>query len=108
MRYSSDFRIKVLSVKQAEGLSIRAAAKRFAISPTTLSSWIHRPKAKKPGPKGSTRKVNLCELEADVNARRDDFIFERAKRFGVSNSTICRNLKKLSFSHKKNMGTSQS
>ncbi len=31
----------------------------------------------------------------------DDYIHERAKRFGVSNSTICRNLKQLNFTYKK-------
>jgi len=40
MRYSKDFRERVLSIKAEEGLSIRKTAQRFGVGQTTLLRWV--------------------------------------------------------------------
>ena len=108
MRYSIDFRKKILSIRRAKKLSIRVTAERFDISPTTINSWLRCIEAKKPGPKGSTRKITREMLEKDVALYPDDYIHERAERLSVANNTIWRNLKHFGFTYKKNMGSSKS
>ncbi|MGG2141793.1 IS630 transposase-related protein [Symbiopectobacterium sp. RP] len=40
MSYSIDFRRKVISTREEEGLSIRETAKQFRIGPASVSRWI--------------------------------------------------------------------
>ncbi|MGG2140037.1 IS630 transposase-related protein [Symbiopectobacterium sp. RP] len=39
MSYSIDFRRKVISTREEEGLSIRETAKQFRIGPASVSRW---------------------------------------------------------------------
>ena len=51
MSYSVDFRQKVLSIREKEGLSIRATAKRFHVGTDTLRRWLKRIEPKPSGPR---------------------------------------------------------
>ncbi|MGG2143347.1 IS630 transposase-related protein [Symbiopectobacterium sp. RP] len=42
MSYSIDFRRKVISTREEEGLSIRETAKQFRIGPASVSRWINQ------------------------------------------------------------------
>ena len=103
--YSMDFRKKVMEVKQREGLSIRAVAARFSISFNTVMSWSKNitPKVIKRSP----RRIDPNVLFQDVQTYPDSYLYERAKRLGVSVSGIHRTLKNLGVTYKKNFSSSQ-
>ncbi|MGG2141839.1 IS630 transposase-related protein [Symbiopectobacterium sp. RP] len=64
MSYSIDFRVKVISTREEEGLSIRETAKQFRIGPASVSRWINQIASK-----ASTtrqRKIDKSELIKDV------------------------------------------
>ncbi|MGG2141830.1 IS630 transposase-related protein [Symbiopectobacterium sp. RP] len=64
MSYSIDFRRKVISIREEEGLSIRETAKQFRIGPASVSRWINQIASK-----ASTtrqRKIDKSELIKDV------------------------------------------
>ncbi|OZI13878.1 hypothetical protein CE195_04740 [Sodalis-like symbiont of Philaenus spumarius] len=42
MSYSIDFRRKVISTLEDDGLSIRETAKQFRIFPASVSRWINQ------------------------------------------------------------------
>ena len=103
--YSLDFRKKVMEVKEREGLSIRAVAKRFSISFNTVMSWCKQltPKAIKRSP----RRIKPDLLLRDVELFPDSYCYERAKRLGVSVGGIHRSLKCLGITYKKNSKPSE-
>lgn len=94
MTYSLDFRKKVLSIKESEGLIYQATADRFKIGKNSVYLWSKqiKPKATKSRPE---IKVTQTELLEDVRAYCDDYQYERAERFGVSQSCICYALQRL-------------
>ncbi|MGG2142908.1 IS630 transposase-related protein [Symbiopectobacterium sp. RP] len=93
MSYSIDFRRKVISTREEEGLSIRETAKQFRIGPASVSRWINQIASK-----ASTtrqRKSDKSELIKDVEPYPDAYQKERAERFGVCQKAIWQALKKL-------------
>ena len=106
MSYSLDFRRKVLLVREQEGLSIAQVAKRFGVGVSSVVRWL---KDIHPKPaKTRKRKIDLEALAQDVRDYPDDFQYERAQRFGVTQKAIWGALKKLRVTYKKNAQTSQS
>jgi len=109
MRYSMDFRKKVMEVKARQGLSVRETAERFGIHFNTIQRWSTRLEAKPCGPaKGSTTKLDLAELKAYYTANNGAYQSEAAAHFKVGRATIWRALRRLKWSHQKNVATSQS
>ncbi|MGG2140899.1 IS630 transposase-related protein [Symbiopectobacterium sp. RP] len=101
MSYSIDFRRKVISTWEEEGLSIRETAKQFRIGPASVSRWINQIASK-----ASTtrqRKIDKSELIKDVEPYPDDYQKERAERFGVCQKAIWQALKKLGLTYKKTL-----
>jgi transposase len=101
MSYSLDFRKQVFKVKQKESLTFQETSDRFGIPIRTLFRWQGRivPKTKRNKP---STKVNMEALQKDVEANPDHYQYERAKKFGVGQSTIYYALKRLNISNKKN------
>ncbi|MGG2142268.1 IS630 family transposase [Symbiopectobacterium sp. RP] len=101
MNYSIDFRRKVISTREEEGLSIRETAKQFRIGPASVSRWINQIASK-----ASTtrqRKIDKSELIKDVEQYPDAYQKERAERFGVCQKAIWQALKKLGLTYKKTL-----
>ena len=101
MAYSLDFRKQVFKVKQKEGLTFEQTSERFSIAMRTLFRWQKRiePIVKRNKP---STKVDMEALAKDVEDNPDSYQHERAKKFGVSQSTIFYALKRLKISYKKN------
>lgn len=101
MAYSLDFRRQVFKVKAQEGLTFQEVSDRFSIPIRTLFRWQNRIEPKTKRNKPST-KINMEELSKDVEDNPDYYQYERAKKFGVSQSAIFYALKRLKVSNKKN------
>lgn len=106
MTYSIDFRRKVFSIKQKEGLSFEQTAKRFNLGKTTLVRWTKKLEPKLTRNKPAT-KINMEVLKSDVIEYPDAYNYERAKRLGVSTHGIWRALKRLNVTYKKNSKSSK-
>ncbi len=101
MAYSLDFRQQVFKVKQKEQLTFQETSDRFGIPLRTLFRWHDRIEPKTKRNKPST-KIDMEALGKDVEQNPDLFQYERAKKFGVGQSTIYYALKRLNISYKKN------
>jgi transposase len=102
MTYSLDFRKKVLTVKEREGLSFEEVAVRFDIgSKNTVFRWTKQLEPCETRNKPAT-KIDMDALASDVKLYPDAYQYERAERLGVSESCIQSALKRLKISHKKN------
>ena len=106
MAYPAQFRKKLLLVQEKEGLTNIEAAKRFDVGKASVSRWKSNPepvfKRNRPA-----QKIDMEMLKKDVETYPDDFIYERAERFCVSNSGMRYALKRLGVSRKKNTKASQ-
>ena len=98
--YDIRFRRKVLEIREKEGLSIRAVAKRFGISFRSVMSWLQRldPILKRQKP---ATKLDMAALAEDVRRYNDAFHRERAERLGVSAGCIAAGLRRLKVTYKK-------
>ena len=107
MAYSLDFRKQVFKIKRQEKLTFQQTSERFDIPARTLFRWQNRlePKAKRNKP---STKVDMEILKKDVAQNPDHYQYERARKFGVGQSTIFYALKRLGISNKKNAVSSQS
>ena len=107
MAYAGQFRKKLLSVQDEEGLTNEDVAKRFGVGRNSVSKWKKNPdpvfKRNRPA-----QKIDMEALKKDVEENPDSFIYERAERFSLSESGMRYALKRLGFSRKKNTKTSQS
>ncbi len=101
MAYSLDFRRHVFKIKEKETLTFQELSDKFEIPIRTLFRWQNRLEPKTKRNKPST-KVNMEALRKDVEQYPDLFRYERAKKFGVSQSAIYYALKRLKISYKKN------
>jgi len=106
MTYESCFRKKVLSYKTKHHLSIRATAKHFEIGINSVVRWLEKPEPAKTKSRPPI-KISSDALLKDVEDYPDDFLYERAQRFGVTAAGICLALKRLNLSRKKNTKTSK-
>lgn len=101
MGYSLDFRQQVFKIKQKEKLTFQQVSDRFGVPIRTLFRWQNRIEPKDKRNKPST-KIDMEALAKDVKDNPDHFQYERAKKFGVSQSAIYYALKRLKVSYKKN------
>jgi len=106
MTYSLDFRRKVIKIKEERGLTFEKTSEHFGIGIRTLFRWQERLEPKKTRNKPAT-KIDMNKLEQDVLKNPDDFQYERAKRFGVSQWGIGMALRRLNITNKKNSKSSQ-
>ena len=106
MTYSSDFRRKVLSVREKEGLTIAEVASRFSVGIASVVRWLKSPEPRRTRNKPAT-KIDMQALAQDVMDHPDDYQYERAERFGVSVQGINYALRRLGVSYKKNTGSSK-
>ena len=101
MGHSLDFQQQAFKIKQKEKLTFQEASDRFGIPIRTLFRWQDRIEPKTKRNKPST-KIDMEALAKDVGDNPDHFQYERAKKFGVSQSAIYYALKRLEISYKKN------
>lgn len=102
MTYSVDFRKKVLQIREAEDLSIKAAAIRFGIGEASVMRWLVELEPKKTRNKPAT-KIDMDALKKDVEHYPDSYQYERAERLGASKSGIYWALKRLNITYKKTL-----
>ncbi len=107
MTYPASFRKKVLSYKNKHNLSIRATARHFEIGINSVVRWLEKPEPSKTKARPPI-KISDNALRKDVEDYPDDFLYERAQRFGVTAYGIHLALKRLSLSRKKNAKASKS
>lgn len=100
MAYSLDFRRKVLSVREKEGLTIAEVAVRFDVGVASVVRWIKNVDRKPQGFR--KRKIDLDVLRQDILDYPDAYQYERAKRLGVTQNAIFLALRKLRVTYKKN------
>jgi len=102
--YSEDLRERVLRFIE-EGGQVKEAVRIFKVSPMSIHRWKKKKAAtgciKNKERTVWSRKVDLKELEAYIKANPDKMLSEIGEQFGVSASTIHRNLKKLRIVYKK-------
>ena len=101
MTHSLDFRRHVFKTMETEELSMREAAKRFAVGIASLIRWKRclEPKTTRTV---AFKKIDPELLKKDVTDHPDAYIFERAQRFGVSKKSMHAALKRLGVTIKKN------
>ncbi len=105
MTYPACYRKKVLAYKNEHNLSIRATAKHFKIGINSIVRWEKQPEPAKTKSRPDI-KISAEALRKDVENYPDDFLYERARRFGVTAVGIHLALKRLKLSRKKNTKTS--
>ena len=80
MAYPAQFRKKLLSITEKEGLTIEEGAKRFVVGKVSISRWKNNPnpilKRNKPA-----QKIDMDALKKEVELNPDSFIYERAEHF---------------------------
>jgi len=106
MAYSLDFRRKVLSVREKEGLTIAEVADRFDVGVASVVRWIKHIDRKPQGFR--QRKIDLDVLRQDIVDYPDAYQYERAARLGVAQNAVFLALRKLGVTYKKNTDASQS
>ena len=102
MTYSLDFRQKVLSIKASENLSFEATASRFGIGKNTVYLWSKEINPKKSKSRPDIKLDKLALLQ-DIKDYPDAYQYERADKFGVTQSCICYALNKLDITYKKRL-----
>lgn len=101
MTYSLDFRRKVLSIREKEGLTISEVASRFDVSIASVTRWVKSPVPRLGRNKPST-KIDMQALADDIHQYPDAYQKERAERLGVSQQGIYCALGRLGVTYKKN------
>ena len=104
MTYSLDFRQKVFKLKEKKGLTFEQTSHYFDIGIRTLFRWQKNIAPCLSRHKPAT-KIDMKALSADVASHPDDYQWERAERFGVTQRAIGLGLKRLGVSYKKNAKT---
>jgi len=106
MTYSSDFRRKVLSIREREGLTIAEVASRFCVGVASVVRWLKHPDPKSTRNKPAT-KIDMEALARDVLEHPDAYQYERAKRLVVSEKGIGHALRRMGVSYKKKPASSK-
>ena len=107
MSYSLDFRIRVFELKDQRDLTYKETSELFNVPISTLFRWNERIEPYFTRNKPAS-KIDMDKLEKDVRERPDDYQWERAKRFGVSQSAIKYALDRLGVTYKKNSSSPES
>jgi transposase len=88
-------------MKEKSNLTFQKTSEKFNIGMRTLFRWQREIEPKLTRNKPAT-KVDMEKLRRDVEKDPDDYLSERAERFGVSVSGIFYALRRLNVSYKKN------
>jgi transposase len=112
--YSQDFRKKVLESIELDGLKKQEASELFHISRNTINLWFQRRaetgdiQVKATSREGKSGKItDWDKFKRFVQENQDRTQEEMAELWGnISNRTICRGLKKIGFTRKKNLWVS--
>ena len=107
MTHSIDFRRKVLSVREKEGLTIAEVAERFCIGIASVVRWLNRVEPHRTRYKPAT-KIDRIALARDVSEYPDAYQSERAIRLGVSEKGIGHALRRMTITYKKNTASPKS
>ena len=99
MGYSKDFKDKVIEIMARDQLSVRKAAQHFGVCTRTIQLWKQSTE-NKPIP-GRPAKISKAQILLDVEQYPDDYISERAERFGVSTHAVFNALHAARISRKK-------
>ena len=105
MRYSEDLKEQVVKYVE-EGGKVKEAEKIFGVAAMSISRWRKRKaergeltnKERQEWP----RKVDREKLKDYIKENPDKLLSEMSKKFGVSISTIHRNIQALGIVYKKN------
>jgi len=95
-----------MKLKEKENLTFEATSRRFGVGIRTLFRWQLRMEPKMKRNKPAT-KIDMELLKKDVEEHPDAYQYERAERFGVSQSCIFFALQRLGVSYKKNSDSSK-
>jgi transposase len=106
MTYPLKFRLHILQVQEAEGLNDSETARQFRISLSSLRRWHVKPEPVEKRHRQS--RIDMAALAREVAAYPDDYQYERAQRFGLSQRGMCSALKRLDVTIKKKSGASES
>lgn len=105
MSYSYQIRCRVLEYAEKVG-NVREAAARYGVAAKTIYEWRklgdNLGEIGKPGRKKNT-KIDEAKLRAAISDGTEIMQKELAEQFGVSRSGMCRALKRLKISRKKNV-----
>ena len=102
MRYSKDLRTRVLDHVRSGG-SKTEAAKIYGISRRTIYNWERLGSEHlKPGPQKGF-KICIYSLQDFIQKHPDKLLKELASHFGVTESGICKALKRAKITRKKNV-----
>lgn len=106
MAHSEDLRRRVVKYVR-QGGSKASAARVFSVNRGCVYAWLGMEKEgqarRKPGPKAA-RKVDMQKLSDLTQKQNDLMLKEMAEIFDVHESTICKALKRIGISRKKNGG----
>jgi len=100
MTYPISFRRKVIAHIE-EGMSKRAAARLFKLSPNTIYLWLNSSDLHPRHNVSRNRKLNKEALRRHVEEYPDLYLRERAAHFGVSVPAIWKMMRKLGYRKKK-------
>ncbi|WP_353571191.1 IS630 transposase-related protein [Candidatus Albibeggiatoa sp. nov. BB20] len=106
-RYSEDLKERVVTYVE-EGGRVKDAVRIFKVTAMSISRWRRRKaetgELKNKARKEWARKVNQKALKEYVKKNPEHLLSEMSKKFGVSSSTIHRNLTALGIVYTKNSG----
>ena len=106
MRYSIDFRRKVMLIRQQEGLTSEETAKGSGVGKMSVLRWSKGLESKTHRKKACVT-IDMKALKEDIQTYQDAYYYERAKRWGVSASGVFKGMKRLGITFKKNSWSSQ-
>lgn len=102
MRCSKDLRRRVIAFVESGGKKIEAA-RRFGVGISSVHRWMVVGEiAQKPGPKGP-HKIVVDNLHRILSERPDSILRELGAELKVHPSAVCRAMKKLKITRKKNV-----
>jgi len=101
MTYNLDFRQKVFAYKEKKDLTFEQTSEHFDIGIRTLFRWQQSLEPCTTRNKPAT-KIDMDALRQDIEHSPEDYQWERAQRFQVTQPAITKALKRLKVSYKKN------
>jgi transposase len=107
MTYPIEYRLKVLSIREKENLTIAEVAERFCVGIASVTRWLKRVTPQMTRVKPAT-KIDRIALARDVREYPDAYQAERAKRLGVSEKGVGHALRRMNITYKKNAASSKS
>ena len=102
MTYLLDYRRKVLSVREKEGLTIAEVAEWFCVGVAMVVRWLRRLEPRRTRYKPATE-IDRIALVRDVREYSDAYQAERAMRLGASAKGVGHALRRMNITYKKTL-----